>query len=204
MTIQTNPRTSARSRRRWLRRSAVVTMGLTTMGSLALASPAYAYESWQLYQVDGDACYDVATMDADGNGFFEEAWFDLDNDCRWDTRVWNSVGADNFAESATFDMDEDGYWETWVADNDQREGFDVAYFDDNHDGRYDRWVSLRPVASASGTFGFVGPPTNPSPFYTLMLQLAGETGTAVFGSSDRDGDGWYDHEDSWPGDPYRH
>ena len=93
------------------------------------------------------------TLDASFNGNYEVAWFDLDNDCRWDTKIWNSVGGDDFAESMTYDMNEDGRWEYWLVDTNQRVGFDVVYFDDNADGYYDRWAPM--AASRSMTLAEV-------------------------------------------------
>ena len=209
MNAHQGQRSATGTERRWLRRTASLAAGLVIAGSLVATGPAEAAESWQRHQLDGDACYDAATMDSNRNGYAEVIWFDLDNDCKFDTRMWNSVGSEDFMESMTFDMDEDGHWETWIADNDQRVGFDVAYFDDGQDGRYDRWMRIpaasTPVGTGSGTSTVsLGPVTNPDPVYSLVLRLAEETGTAVFSESDRDGDGWYDYEDARPGDPFRH
>ena len=101
---------------------------------LSTAGVASAAASWKYWQLDGDRCWDSTTLDASFNGNYEVAWFDLDNDCRWDTKIWNSVGGDDFAESMTYDMNEDGRWEFWLVDTNQRVGFDVVYFDDNATG----------------------------------------------------------------------
>lgn len=96
----------------------------------------------------------MATLDADNNGLNENNWFDLDNDGRLDTNLWNSRGADNFLESAKFDMNEDGRWEIWLWDIDGLEGFDAVYFDDNGDGYYDRSAYLGQNSNSS--FGTIG------------------------------------------------
>ena len=98
-----------------------------------------------------------------------------------------------------------------------------ALIDDNGDGLYDRREYLASVLNTNtgpGTSvmiiggtdrgslvpvsGFVGPVTNPDPMYTLILRLAEATGTVAYSPPDSDGDGWYDHEDARPSDPYRH
>lgn len=113
------------------------------------ATGAGSAASWRLHQLDRDRCWDAETMDADLNGYTEDIRYDADNDCRWDARVWNSVGRDSFLESMTFDMNEDGRWEYWLADNDQQEAWDVAHFDDNADGRYDRWACIPRAPTSS-------------------------------------------------------
>ena len=117
----------------------VVAVVLATAGSASAAG-------WRTYQVDNDRCWDATSLDQNGNGYWEIMWFDLDNDCRWDTKIWNSVGGDTFAESLTYDMNEDGRWEAWLVDTDQREGFEVVYFDDSGDGYYDRWAYVPQAA----------------------------------------------------------
>ncbi len=171
--------------------------------------PAEASGDWIYFNVDADRCNEIALMDADGNGFFEDQWFDTDNDCSFDTRLWNTTGSDNFLEAMTFDMNEDGNWEVWHVDTDQRVGFEVAYFDDTGDGFYDRWQRIPAVANAAGsgsrwTTMTMGGPSEPSGVNRLLVQLAEATGTAVWGEPDRDGDGWSDNRDARPGDPFRH
>ena len=51
-------------------------------------------QRWRRWELDNDRCWDVTTLDQNDNGYSEVAWFDLDNDCRWDTKIWNSVGGD--------------------------------------------------------------------------------------------------------------
>src|SRR5688572_4649605 len=127
-----------------------VAVALSTAGA---ASAAATGAQWKLWQLDNDRCWDAATMDSNFNGNAEDLRFDIDNDCRWDTRLWNSVGGDHFAESLTFDMNEDGRWEFWLADTNQVEGFEVVYFDDNRDGYYDRWAYLANATSRTTRAG---------------------------------------------------
>jgi len=134
--------------------------------------------TWRYLQLDADRCWDAAHMDADFNGLAEDAWYDVDNDCRLDTRLWNSVGADSLLESLTFDMNEDGHWEYWLLDTDQREGYEVAYFDVNADGYYDgrRYIRNEPDIS----LGTIGGAPQRSGALGLVEWLAGITGKAVW------------------------
>src|SRR5688500_3558008 len=108
-----------------------------TLSTADAASAATTAAQWKLWQTDNDRCWDAATMDANFNGNFEDARFDLDNDCRWDTRMWNSVGGDGLAESLNYDMDENGVAEFLMLDNNQRVGFEWLYLDLNQDGVYE-------------------------------------------------------------------
>jgi hypothetical protein len=168
--------------------------------TLSTAGVASAAASWKYWQLDGDRCSDSTTLDASFNGNYEVAWFDLDNDCRWDTKIWNSVGGDDFAESMTYDMNEDGRWEFWLVDTNQRVGFDVVYFDDNADGYYDRWAPM--AASRSMTLaevlgqGSFGGTIRQSGAMGLVTYLAGYTGQAAWAPGDRDNDGCPDGMDS--------
>jgi hypothetical protein len=160
---------------------------------LSMAGSASAAASWKYWQLDGDRCWDSTTLDASFNGNYEVAWFDLDNDCRWDTKIWNSVGGDDFAESMTYDMNEDGRWEFWLVDTNQRVGFDVVYFDDDADGYYDRWAPM--AASRTMTLaevlgqGSFGGTIRQSGAMGLVTYLAGYTGQAAWAPGDRDSDG---------------
>ena len=176
---------------------------LSTAGA---ASAATAAAQWKLWQLDYDRCWDAATMDANFNGNPEDQRFDIDNDCRWDTRLWNSLGGDHFAESMTYDMDEDGRWEIWLADTNQREGFDVVYFDDNRDGYYDRSAYMASAASTSLRNAIldntvVGGAPQYDGLAALGLSLARFTGQAYFPAGDRDRDGRADDRDPCPTDP---
>ena len=61
----------------------IVLLGVTA--AFATAGSASA-GGWRYYQLDNDRCYDLTTLDQNGNGYAEMAWFDIDNDCDWDTR----------------------------------------------------------------------------------------------------------------------
>lgn len=105
--------------------------------ALAGAAPADAAGSWNFVQLDSDWCYDSATLDLEGNGYPNDVWFDLDNDCHWDARVWNTTGGDDFLEHLTYDGDENGRPEYFLWDTDQRVGFDYYLRDLDQNGFWD-------------------------------------------------------------------
>jgi hypothetical protein len=86
-----------------------------------------------MHQTDSDRCWDISTLDTDYNGNVEQAWFDIDNDCRWDTRIYNTRFGDNFLEEISFDPNENGAPEYVLQDIDQRQGMEWIYFDLNQD-----------------------------------------------------------------------
>ena len=185
-----------------MKRTTIIGLIALVVATVALTAPGLASAAgWQYFQLDGDRCWDASTIDANGNGNYETAWYDIDNDCRWDMRIWNSVGGDGFAESLTYDMNEDGRWEIWLADNDQRVGFDLVYFDDDADGYYDRWAPM-PAASRSMTLaevlgqGSFGGTIRQSGAMGLVTYLAGYTRQAAWAPADRDNDGCPDGLDT--------
>jgi hypothetical protein len=188
-----------------LRRSGSI-FGLIILSAVvaALATAGVASAAgWRTWQLDGDRCWDATTIDQNDNGYWEVAWYDVDNDCRWDTKIWNSVGGDAFAESMYYDMDENGRWEAWLVDTDQRVGFEVAYFDDNGDGYYDRWARVpqaAPDISLSAHLAQVGSTVGGRAQYGgvfgLVNYMSGFTGRAVWAPADYDNDGCPDHLDT--------
>jgi hypothetical protein len=169
----------------------------------ALVAPGAAQAaSWKHWQLDGDRCYDAATFDGNGNGYAEVTWYDMDNDCDWDTKVWNTYGSDAFAEAMTFDAHEDGRWDIWLVDTDQQVGHEIAYFDDNGDGYYDRWayvpraapdMSLRTHLAQVGST--VGGRATYNTGFGLVNYMAGFTGSVAYAAADYDNDGCPDHLD---------
>jgi hypothetical protein len=116
---------------------ALLALALAATIAAALPPSAAAAAQWQSSQTDGDRCWDASTLDADFNGYAEQIWFDLDNDCRWDTHQYNTRYADNFHEEVSYDMDENGVPEYVIQDIDQRVGFEWAYIDLNQDRRFE-------------------------------------------------------------------
>ena len=177
-------------------------VGLVAMAlALATADDAQA-AGWRYHQLDNDRCWDASTLDANGNGYAEVTWYDMDNDCAWDTKVWNTAGGDAFAEAMTFDAHEDGRWDVWLVDTDQRVGHEVAYFDDNGDGYYDRWayvpraapdMSLRTHLAQVGST--VGGRATYNTGFGLVNFMAGFTGSVAYAAADYDNDGCPDHMD---------
>ena len=105
-----------------------------------------------------------------------DGWYELTAIDSYENGVIDWVGVDGNL---------DGVWDTIVQD-----------FDENGVDDYSQWEYI------SGGVAVIGPVTNPDPFYTLMLQLAGEFGP-TFGTPDSDHDGYNDNVDYYPGDPFR-
>jgi hypothetical protein len=185
-----------------MKRMVLGLVGLVAV-ALALATAGEAQAAgWRYFQLDGDRCWDASTLDTNGNGYWEVAWYDVDDDCSWDTKMWNSVGGDAFAESMTYDAYEDGRWDLWLVDTNQRPGYEVAYFDDSGDGYYDRWnwvpqaapdISLR--AHLAGIGSTVGGRARYDGAFGLVTYMASYTGAAAWAPADYDNDGCPDHMD---------
>lgn len=186
-----------------MKRTTIIGLIALVAAAVALTAPGSASAaSWKYWQLDNDRCWDASTLDANGNGYWEVAWYDLDNDCRWDTKLWNSVGGDAFAEAMTHDMDEDGRWEYWLVDTNQRVGHEVVYFDDNGDGYYDRWAYLPQAAPdvnlrahLAGVGSTVGGRATYGGAFGLVNYLAGFTGSVAYAAADFDNDNCPDHMD---------
>jgi len=117
--------------------AALVTLAVAGTVAVALPPSAAAAAQWQLQQLDADRCWDSMTLDADFNGIAEQVWFDVDNDCRWDTRQYNTRGGDAFHEELSYDMNENGVPEYLLQDIDQRVGYEWLYIDLNQDRRFE-------------------------------------------------------------------
>jgi hypothetical protein len=186
-----------------MKRITIIGLVALVAGLAALVTPGAAQAAgWQYWQLDGDRCWDASSLDANGNGYAEVVWYDMDNDCRWDTKMWNTVGGDAFAEAMTYDAHEDGRWDVWLVDTDQRVGHEVAYFDDNGDGYYDRWayvprsapdLSLRTHLAQVGST--VGGRATYNTGFGLVNFMAGFTGSVAYAAADYDNDGCPDHMD---------
>jgi hypothetical protein len=118
------------------------TRWVVTVGALLVlaALPAVASAShWQYHETDGDACPDAASHDTNMNGRIDDFWADLDQDCRWDSRLFNSRYDETILEEARYDMDENGRPEFGLKDVNQRAGFEWFFADLDQDGRWGRW-----------------------------------------------------------------
>ncbi|MBA3330855.1 MAG: hypothetical protein H0T39_08305 [Actinobacteria bacterium] len=129
--------TSRRMRFPGIALAALVTLAVAGTVAVALPPSAAAAAQWQLQQLDADRCWDSMTLDADFNGIAEQVWFDVDNDCRWDTRQYNTRGGDAFHEELSYDMNENGVPEYLLQDIDQRVGYEWLYIDLNQDRRFE-------------------------------------------------------------------
>ena len=130
---------STASRLMRFRSIALALLALAMAGTVAAVLPpsAAAAAQWQLHQTDRDRCWDASSLDADFNGNAEQIWFDLDNDCRWDTHQYNTRFGDNFHEEVSYDMNENGVPEFVLQDIDQRVGYEWLYIDRNQDRRFE-------------------------------------------------------------------
>ena len=128
------------------RRLSGATLGMAMAIGVA-TTPASAAAAWQYHYLDADRYADAATMDADGNGNPEQIWFDLDDDGRWDTHIYNNRGGDALLEVLTFDRDEDRTVEYMVVDTNQREGFELAYINLNDDNAWDGVVAVNSTSA---------------------------------------------------------
>jgi hypothetical protein len=112
---------------------AVLAALVALLATTATASAA----GWQYAQTDNDRLWDAVSIDRDGNGLIDDAWFDFDNDSRWDTRIFNSAYGDWLLETANFDMNENGVSEYRLLDTNQRAGFEYLYVNRNNDSYWD-------------------------------------------------------------------
>ena len=186
-----------------MKRITIIGFVALVAATLALVAPGAAEAaSWKYWQVDNDRCWDATTLDSNANGYADVTWYDMDNDCDWDTKVWNTYGGDNFAEAMTYDAGEDGRWDIWLVDTDQQVGHEVAYFDDDGDGYYDRWayvprsapdMSLRTHLAQVGST--VGGRATYNTGFGLINVMAGFSGSVAYAAADYDNDGCPDHMD---------
>lgn len=124
------------TRSRAARFATVAVATLLTLLATSVTATATAAE-WQRFDLDADNYYDVMGIDRDGSGRFEDIYFDLDDDGRWDTNMYNTRFSDSFLEVLDFDMDENEEVEARLRDADQREGFDYILVDRDQNGRWD-------------------------------------------------------------------
>ena len=94
---------------------------------------------WQYYNVDADGLDDIAAIDRDDNGNFDNIYFDLDNDGSWDTNLLNTRFSESLLEVLNFDMDENDEVEIQLRDSDQRVGFEYILVDRDQNGYWDSW-----------------------------------------------------------------
>ena len=151
--------------------TALVTVGTGSVIALG-ASPASA-AGWVYQQTDRDACYDAVSMDSDNNGRINVVWFDLDNDCVFDTAMWDTNGNDALLERASYDMNENGRTEALMVDTDQRVGYDWVYVDLNEDGYWDQRAALATTIIGSTTVGGTATYGGVPGLLTTMARIGG-------------------------------
>jgi hypothetical protein len=110
---------------------------LAAIVALLAATATASAAGWRYAETDGDRLWDAVYLDSNDNGLIEDIRFDLDNDTRWDTRMFNSAYGDGLLETANFDMNENGVTEYKMLDTNQRVGFEYLYVNRNDDGYWD-------------------------------------------------------------------
>ena len=144
-------------------------------GEASAASSNY----WANYDVDR-AAFDRCAIDAaawvDAYGrVTATVWFDLDNNCQWDTLA-RDMNGDGSVDEVWFDVTRPGGgWDTLVAGNmryDNQNGWSASGF--QYPGPYGTYWGMSGFASA--TVG--GTPSGS--FYNLMNTLAAFTGRPVY------------------------
>ena len=116
-----------------------VKLAFVTVAALLATTGTATAADWQYYDNDADNWYDIAAIDRDDSGEFDDVRFDLDNDSHWDTRMFNKSGTSGWLlEYLDFDMDENNEVEARLQDGDQRVGFDYLLVDRDQNGYWDR------------------------------------------------------------------
>ncbi len=156
--------------------SAVV-VAATTMIGAATADAAAA--GWTSYNWDAEACSE-ATAYRDGYGRITQIYFDLTNNCVWDTLA-RDTDLNGAFEQFWFDIPEGRIWDavivtspgggqTWYSMGPSYDPFTYPAFGIN-------WTR-----SGFLGLGVISAPTAPSGFYQLMQTLAGATRSVAWGS----------------------
>ena len=145
-----------------------------------------------VFRADGTAA--VTMVDADQNGAYETAAADQ--------------SGDGVAGVYATDTNLDGVLDTRVDDanqngvSDLQEPGSVPFPADNLVGGPEAGSYTDGVQTVDGPgYSIVGPVTNPSPFYQLIMDLAEETGQVAFGPDDSDHDSYPDSQDARPTNP---
>lgn len=141
-------------------------------------------------------------FDTNGDGIIDQIWLDSWDDGSADLYLYD-VDQNGWFESVSADTDNDGYREAAAWDTNGDGVFDLADFDTNLDGYFDSPVTLGGVDIYDAILGntFVGAPTNPGAFYTMMTSMAAVSGGATYGTPDSDCDGYHDGVDPDPWNP---
>ena len=116
-----------------------VQLAFVTVAALLATTGTATAGEWRFYDNDADDWNDIAAIDRDNSGELDDIYFDLDNDSRWDTNMYNKRGTSGWLlEYLDFDMDENDEVEAQLRDGDQRVGFDYILVDRDQDGYWDR------------------------------------------------------------------
>ena len=153
----------------------------------------------QAYDANGDGIYDSYATDTNGDGYAETIHLDQNQDgCIDGAGV--DANADGYMETVGGDFNQDGRYETVVTNG-------LTYVDTDGDGLAD----TQQTTYSNGDYTMTGDTFAPSgvvggtPSYDgvggLVVDMAGQSGTAAWSDGDYDGDGIYDSQDSYPSNP---
>jgi hypothetical protein len=162
-------------------RTAVSAALAAVVGAAALAttaSPASAATAgWRYYQTDGDYCYD-AQIWVDGYGrLTANGWFDLSNDCRFETYARDTNG-DFRLDEVWVDSVYGGSWDYLVIGSNVWAGQNgSSYYGFSYPGPYGTyWAQQYQTYATVG-----GTPSSPSAFYNMAVYYAKSTGNVYWG-----------------------
>ena len=152
----------------------------------AMSCSAQAAASWQWQYDHTLRCWNAATYDGNANGNTEIIWIDANRDCRLDTVAFDTNGSDWLLEQMWSDVNGDGRWDVVFMDTNQAVGFEYYFVDRDGNGTWEThgWLANLQVQTSTGYVSggsmVIGPPTNPSGFYNLMITMAAITGRATY------------------------
>lgn len=161
----------------------------------ASAASAAGSDRLSPYDLDGDRRTDAWFGDATGDGWFDGALLDRNEDGYTDGLVYDLSGNGVF-DLYTLDNNQNGYSEIYAADTNDDGAIDVVYLDMNENGTEDSNEQMYP------TYAIVGGVPTYRGLGGLLLSAARLTRQATWGSADSDFDGVYDSWDPQPTNPW--
>jgi hypothetical protein len=145
---------------------------LTVIGVVVAPNSAQAAGTWQYLDTNHNGRSDIAAIDRNGDGLFDEAWIDTNEDGRWDAvaydydgdstfewfRAWSNVDGSQawiYSDASynyTFiDRDGNGRFETHYFDGNRDGRAEWVRIDANSDGHADSWVTVGAATSSGGS-----------------------------------------------------
>jgi hypothetical protein len=149
-------------------------VGVTMLA--AAASPASAATAgWRYYQTDRDYCYDAQIWVDSYGRLTANGWFDLNNDCRFETLARDANG-DFTVDEVWVDYYYGGSWDFLVIGPNVWEGQNGSTSYISYPGPYGTYWARNYQTYA--TVG--GRPSSPSALYTFALSSARSTGSVYW------------------------